>query len=43
MLYLLPRPLKDLRISVTPATSQIRVPDGSEIIVPSRSAHGSTP
>lgn len=28
-----PSPLKDLRISVTPATSQIRVPDGREIIV----------
>ncbi|GCI22514.1 hypothetical protein BvCms6BK_00413 [Escherichia coli] len=35
-----PRPLKDLRISVTPATSQMRVPDGSEIIFPSRSVHG---
>ena len=36
-------PLKDLHISVTPATSQIRVPDGSEIIFPSRSVRGSTP
>lgn len=27
-----PRPLKDLRISVTPATSQMRVPDGRDII-----------
>ena len=36
-----PRPLKDLRISVTPATSQIRVPDGKGIIGSSRSARGS--
>lgn len=35
-----PRPLNDLRISVTPATSQIRVPDGRNIIGFSRSAHG---
>lgn len=35
-----PRPLNDLRISVTPATSQIRVPEGRDIIGFSRSAHG---
>ncbi len=34
MLYLFTSPLKDLRISVIPATSQMRVPDGCEIIVP---------
>ena len=31
-----------LPVEITPATSQIRVPDGSEIIFPSRSVHGST-
>lgn len=34
-----PRSLNDLRISVTSATSQIRVPDGKDIIGLSRSAH----
>lgn len=35
-----PRPLNDLRISVTPATSQIRMPDGRDIIGFPRSARG---
>lgn len=35
-----PSPLNDLRISVTPAASQIRVPDGRDIIGFSRSARG---
>lgn len=35
-----PSPLKDLRISVTPATSQIRVPDDKGIIGSSRLARG---
>lgn len=34
------RALKPQRISVTPATSQIRVPDGRDIIVFSRSTRG---
>ena len=37
VLYLLAQTVEDLRMSVAPATSQIRVPDGREIIVPSRS------
>ncbi len=36
-----PSPLKDLRISVAPATSQMRVPDGRDIMVSSRSVRGS--
>jgi hypothetical protein len=40
--YLFAQPVEeDLRISVAPATSQMRVPDGRDIIVSSRSIRGS--
>ena len=42
MLYLFSQSVGDLRISVTPARARYRYPDGSEIIFPSRSVHGST-